>query len=110
MEELRENLLPSAQGDLGNQIHESSFRSTPSYTQFPNFIYGISDVTRCPSCSQENIPNKIYQPNSVTWGLCGGICLVGCWFGLCLLPLCDSNFQEATIYCSLCNKTISRKV
>ncbi|CAG9317020.1 unnamed protein product [Blepharisma stoltei] len=110
MEDLRSNLLSDSQEDLHRAFADCSVRSTPSHSRFPHYIYGTSDIVRCPHCSQENIPNKFFQPNSLSWNICGSICLVGCWFGLCLLPICDSNFQEATIYCSLCNKIVARRV
>ncbi|CAG9313633.1 unnamed protein product [Blepharisma stoltei] len=110
MGDLRSGLLSDSHEDLSHGFSENSVMSTPSHSRFPNYIYGTSDIIRCPYCLKENIPNKIYQPNCITWNMCGSICLVGCWFGLCLLPICDSNFQEATIYCSLCNKVVNRRI
>ncbi|OMJ86477.1 hypothetical protein SteCoe_11970 [Stentor coeruleus] len=65
------------------------------------------EVTMCQHCGKEVIPNRIYEPSSLTWLIGGGICMIGCWFGVCLAPLCSNSFQVATVYCSYCDKVIN---
>ena len=65
-----------------------------------------SNRTTCSFCLKENIPNYIYEPTALTWLNCGGICLIGCWLGLCLVPILDNDFQYPKIYCSYCNKRL----
>lgn len=61
----------------------------------------------CPHCSERNLPDKIYEPTCVTWSICGGISLVGCWVGLCLIPLLNTKaFQHARLYCNFCKQEI----
>ena len=64
------------------------------------------ELLLCQYCKNEVIPNRIYEPTTLTWLVGGGICMVGCWFGICLAPLCSNSFQVATVYCSYCNKVI----
>lgn len=62
----------------------------------------------CQQCKKSLTPNRIYEPTSLTWFVCGGICIVGCWFGICLAPLFINSFKVATVYCSSCSSVISK--
>ena len=65
------------------------------------------EVIHCQHCNREVIPNRIYEPTTLTWLLGSGLCMIGCWFGVCLAPLCSNHFQVATVYCTFCEKTIN---
>lgn len=62
----------------------------------------------CNDCKRAITPNRIYEPTTLTWFVCGGVCMIGCWFGVCLAPLCINSFQVATVYCSACNSIINK--
>lgn len=62
----------------------------------------------CQECKNSLTPNRIYEPTSLTWFVCGGICMIGCWFGICLAPLFLNSFKVATVYCSACSSVISK--
>jgi hypothetical protein len=32
---------------------------------------------------------KLTESDANNWNLCGGVVLLGCWFGFCLLPLVE---------------------
>ena len=64
------------------------------------------EVLHCQHCNNDVIPHKIYEPTTITWLIGGGICMIGCWFGVCLAPLCSYSFQVATVYCSFCKQII----
>ena len=44
----------------------------------------------------------------LAWALCGGLCLVGCWLGCCLIPFFVDSVQEVTHSCPACNMTLGR--
>jgi lipopolysaccharide-induced tumor necrosis factor-alpha factor len=69
-------------------------------------VKGNDRIAVCGCCGKESLPNRVYEFSTVTWMIGGGICLVGCWFGMCLVPLCYDSFQAATEYCRYCNKAI----
>ena len=72
-------------------------------------LIGVLDEGEfCPHCQQSNTPNRIYEPTTLTWLVGSGICMIGCWFGVCLAPLCINSFQVATVYCSACNSIIRK--
>ena len=35
-----------------------------------------------------------YRPGLLTWLIAGGVCLVGCWLGCCLIPFCIDGVQD----------------
>ena len=42
----------------------------------------------CPNCKQQIVTRTEKQNGLLTWLLVGGLCLIGCWLGCCLIPLC----------------------
>lgn len=62
----------------------------------------------CQECKRSITPNRIHEPTTLTWFVCGGVCMIGCWFGVCLAPLFINSFQVATVYCSACNSVINK--
>lgn len=70
--------------------------------------FGDSPVIfRCPLCSSETRTYVIHESGVRTWIVCSGLCLLGCWFGCCILPFCAESLQEPRHFCSLCNKEVS---
>ncbi|CAG9327780.1 unnamed protein product [Blepharisma stoltei] len=57
---------------------------------------------KCPYCMKISAPIKEYDPTSMTWNMCGSMCLLGCWFGCCLIPIFDKQFHGVTYFCSNC--------
>jgi LITAF-like zinc ribbon domain len=65
------------------------------------------EIVHCHHCNNDIIPHRIYEPTTTTWLVGGGICLIGCWCGVCLVPLFSDSFKVATVFCSYCSKIIS---
>ena len=57
----------------------------------------------CPMCEQLRL-EKVYEPDMRTWMLCGSFCNIGCWIGICMLPLLNRKFQKEVHFCVQCNK------
>ncbi|KAM3826738.1 lipopolysaccharide-induced tumor necrosis factor-alpha factor isoform 2-T4 [Vipera latastei] len=57
----------------------------------------------CPSCNQMIVTRISYQPGALTWLSCGGLALVGCWLGCCLIPFCVDAMQDVQHFCPCCN-------
>nr|XP_033770544.1 LITAF domain-containing protein-like [Geotrypetes seraphini] len=80
-------------------------------TSVPTVVvrYNCTDtptITVCPACRQ-NITTRIERsPGLMTWLLCGGLALVGCIAGCCLIPFCVGSCQDVDHYCPNCNHHI----
>lgn len=73
-----------------------------------NIKFGDSPVVlRCTLCKEETRTYVIYDAGTRVWALCAGLCMLGCWFGCCLLPFCTESVQEARHFCSNCHKEIN---
>ncbi|WP_395241642.1 LITAF-like zinc ribbon domain-containing protein [Salmonella sp. s51933] len=56
----------------------------------------------CPHCQATIVTSTAYEPGVLTWLLCGGIALVGCWLGCCLIPFCVTDVQDCRHTCPNC--------
>nr|ALG36746.1 lipopolysaccharide-induced tumor necrosis factor-alpha factor 2 [Brachionus koreanus] len=63
----------------------------------------------CPSCRAQVLTNISFENGLGTWLIAGGICLVGCWLGCCLIPFCVDSFKDVKHYCPNCNVLIGTK-
>ncbi len=73
-----------------------------------NVKFGDSPVVlRCHLCREEIRTYVIYDVGTRAWTICAGLCLLGCWFGCCLLPFCTESLQEARHFCSHCHKEVN---
>lgn len=87
-------------------LNKISNKMLSSQVEMP-LISAPDEVVTCQNCENELIPHRIYDPSSLSWLIGGGYCIIGCWFGLCLIPLCSRYFQVATVQCSYCHKVIN---
>ncbi|XP_067859255.1 lipopolysaccharide-induced tumor necrosis factor-alpha factor homolog [Heptranchias perlo] len=58
--------------------------------------------TTCPSCNQVVITRVHHSPGALTWISCGGLFLIGCVFGCCLIPFCVDGLQDVEHVCPNC--------
>ncbi|XP_029432973.1 lipopolysaccharide-induced tumor necrosis factor-alpha factor [Rhinatrema bivittatum] len=57
----------------------------------------------CPSCREMIVTRLSYNAGALTWLSCGGLCILGCAFGCCLIPFCVDALQDVDHYCPKCN-------
>ncbi|XP_060696361.1 lipopolysaccharide-induced tumor necrosis factor-alpha factor homolog [Hemiscyllium ocellatum] len=62
--------------------------------------------TICSSCNQSIVTRVVYSPGALTWLSCGGLFLIGCGFGCCLIPFCIDGLQDVEHYCPNCGVNI----
>ena len=73
-----------------------------------NVKFGDSPIVlRCQLCKEETRTYIIYDVGARAWSICAGLCLMGCWFGCCLLPFCTEGLQEPMHFCSHCHKEVN---
>ncbi|NXJ80734.1 LITAF factor, partial [Trogon melanurus] len=56
----------------------------------------------CPSCNQMIVTRLSYGSGALTWLSCGGLCLVGCMLGCCLIPFCIDALKDVDHFCPNC--------
>ncbi|XP_069503896.1 lipopolysaccharide-induced tumor necrosis factor-alpha factor [Ambystoma mexicanum] len=56
----------------------------------------------CPSCNQMVVTRVSFNAGALTWLSCGGLCVLGCAAGCCLIPFCVDALQDADHYCPNC--------
>jgi len=60
----------------------------------------------CPSCQANVLTTVDTEAGLLSWILCGGLCLVGCWLGCCLIPCCISSCKDAIHRCPNCHTIV----
>ncbi|KAJ7365037.1 hypothetical protein OS493_007678 [Desmophyllum pertusum] len=70
-------------------------------------LYGEAPVSMvCPYCTATIVTSVVYTPGTLTWLACGGLILVGCWVGCCLIPFCIDGMQDAVHSCPNCRRQL----
>ncbi|XP_078579593.1 cell death-inducing p53-target protein 1-like isoform X3 [Branchiostoma floridae x Branchiostoma japonicum] len=57
----------------------------------------------CPTCHQTVQTRVDSEVGLITWLAMGGLFLVGCWAGCCLIPLCIDELKDARHSCPNCS-------
>ncbi|KAH9528080.1 LITAF domain-containing protein-like [Dermatophagoides farinae] len=60
----------------------------------------------CPYCHLNIVTRIRYMNGLLTYILCCGLLLVGCWYGCCLIPFCMPACQDVEHYCPKCGMII----
>lgn len=88
-----------------NQISDTQLIRTSSKDKGSSIVDSSNlqnDI--CPNCKQNVRLERVHMPDARTWVLCGALCNLGCWLGICLLPLCSEAFHYPRYFCTECNK------
>ncbi|XP_078274565.1 lipopolysaccharide-induced tumor necrosis factor-alpha factor homolog [Rhinoraja longicauda] len=72
------------------------------YVQPPQNLGPQPVQTTCSTCHQVVITRVQHSPGALTWISIGGLFLVGCVFGCCLIPLCVDGLQDVEHRCPNC--------
>ncbi|NWR43265.1 LITAF factor, partial [Regulus satrapa] len=76
------------------------------YVQQPVLFYDRPVQMCCPSCNQVIVTRLSYDSGALTWLSCGGLCLVGCVLGCCLIPFCIDALKDVDHTCPKCNNLL----
>mmetsp|Transcript_13426 Transcript_13426/g.25265 ORF Transcript_13426/g.25265 Transcript_13426/m.25265 type:complete len:146 (+) Transcript_13426:1442-1879(+) len=68
----------------------------------------IAQVVHCKKCGNFTSTTIIKEPGPLSWANCGALCLMGCWFGCCLIPLCMDSWQDSMHHCKQCHEYVER--
>ncbi|KAM4765158.1 lipopolysaccharide-induced tumor necrosis factor-alpha factor isoform 1-T1 [Cyanocitta cristata] len=73
------------------------------YVQQPVLFYDRPVQMSCPSCNQVIVTRLSYDAGALTWLSCGGLCLLGCIAGCCLIPFCIDALKDVDHTCPKCS-------
>ncbi|KAK6040179.1 hypothetical protein COOONC_22315 [Cooperia oncophora] len=59
----------------------------------------------CPHCHQQILTKTEPKSGLLTWLLCGGMALFGCWL-CCCIPFCVDGCRDTEHYCPNCRKLL----
>ncbi|XP_014662288.1 PREDICTED: lipopolysaccharide-induced tumor necrosis factor-alpha factor homolog [Priapulus caudatus] len=65
-----------------------------------------STPVQCPHCQQHVNTVCEYETGMFAWLIVGVLCLVGCWLGCCLIPLCIDDCKDVRHTCPNCRNNI----
>ncbi|KAK3755787.1 hypothetical protein RRG08_033964 [Elysia crispata] len=60
----------------------------------------------CPHCQATVTTSTDYTTGLMTWLLAGGVCIVGCWLGCCLVPFCIDAGKDVVHTCPNCKRQV----
>ncbi|XP_045053644.2 LITAF domain-containing protein-like [Desmodus rotundus] len=62
----------------------------------------------CPYCGNYILTVTTPVPGLLTWMLCTGLFVFGCFLGCCLFPFCMENLMDVKHICPVCRHEVFR--
>ncbi|XP_063284906.1 lipopolysaccharide-induced tumor necrosis factor-alpha factor [Pelobates fuscus] len=76
------------------------------YVQQPIVFHDRPVQMCCTYCTRMMTTRLSYTSGALAWLSCGGLCLLGCGAGCCLIPFCIDSLKDVDHYCSSCNALV----
>ncbi|MEE6498372.1 hypothetical protein FKM82_003055 [Ascaphus truei] len=76
------------------------------YVQQPIAFYDRPVQMCCPVCTRMITTRLQHSAGALTWLSCGGLCLLGCGAGCCLIPFCIDSLRDVDHYCTNCHAIV----
>eukprot|EP01084_Bolivina_argentea_P263656 446332_1 len=76
--------------------------NTQPQVNYTRIISRFPQQCFCARCQKVTQTRTQYVTGLATWAVAGGVCLVGCWLGCCLIPFCIDDLKDVEHRCSVC--------
>ncbi|KAM4631843.1 lipopolysaccharide-induced tumor necrosis factor-alpha factor [Discoglossus pictus] len=76
------------------------------YVQQPVSFYDRPVQMCCQYCNRMMTTRLEFTSGALAWLSCGGLCLLGCGAGCCLIPFCVDALKDVDHYCTSCHKLV----
>ncbi|XP_053551202.1 lipopolysaccharide-induced tumor necrosis factor-alpha factor [Bombina bombina] len=76
------------------------------YVQQPVTFYDRPVHMCCPYCTRMITTRLVFSSGALTWLSCGGLCLLGCGAGCCLIPFCVDALKDVDHFCTNCHRIV----
>ncbi|CAF1366967.1 unnamed protein product [Rotaria magnacalcarata] len=63
----------------------------------------------CSRCGALIVTRTEKEAGIVTWLLCGGLIIIGCWLCCCFIPFCIDGVKDTAHYCPNCANLVGVK-
>ncbi|XP_058894610.1 lITAF domain-containing protein [Kogia breviceps] len=60
----------------------------------------------CPYCGNHIVTVTTLVPGTLTWLLCKGIFMAGCFTGCCFIPFCVDSLRDVRHTCPVCQQEL----
>ncbi|KXJ29847.1 Lipopolysaccharide-induced tumor necrosis factor-alpha factor-like [Exaiptasia diaphana] len=72
-------------------------------------IYGELPINViCPYCQARIMTSIVLEDGNLTYFAASALCVLGCWFGCCLIPFCMDSCKDVIHICGNCRAPIGK--
>ncbi|XP_039979609.1 LITAF domain-containing protein-like isoform X2 [Xiphias gladius] len=71
----------------------------------PPALHDVPGQALCPDCHQTVVTRTEHKAGLMTWAICGGLTVFGC-FLCCCIPFCIDSCKDVEHHCPSCQRVI----
>ncbi|XP_039979606.1 lipopolysaccharide-induced tumor necrosis factor-alpha factor homolog isoform X1 [Xiphias gladius] len=78
---------------------------TVTHMVIPPALHDVPGQALCPDCHQTVVTRTEHKAGLMTWAICGGLTVFGC-FLCCCIPFCIDSCKDVEHHCPSCQRVI----